>query len=204
MSQTEDKITFVLPDAYPRKCPKDYRHKRAVGLFLCWGHSFGPACHEILRAKMTASGGIYVIVRKTHFHESFPKNWKFHWTWEQKGKPIVPLYGEEDFPKAFKLWLKFRSPMCLCFRRGRSLGEEEITGLVARLAKYLPININLEEASLTLWKSGFYRLRQKTRLDSCFDKLPPFIRRWINRYIPRILNTRRLDTSRTDESWQGE
>lgn len=149
--------TFVPPDTFPGKPPKNYKLRRAVGLFLCLAHSFGPACREVLRAKTIAGGrDVYVIVRNVPFHESFHESGEFHWV--INGERVVPVYGEKDFSAAFKPWFKFRTPLCLCLRRGASLGKEEITRLVSRLARYLPIKINLEEASHMLRKRGFYRL----------------------------------------------
>lgn len=189
MNQAENQITSLLPDAYPGKPPKNYKQKRAVGLFLCLAHSFGPACYEMLRAKTTANArDIYVIVRKVRFHESFHESGEFHWMWELKGEHVVPLYREQDFPAAFKLWFKFRSPVCFCFRRGQSLGKEEITSLVSCLARYLPTEINLEETSHMLWKRGFYRLGESPLLISWFVKLPLFIRRLVNKYTLKVFS----------------
>lgn len=145
------------PDAFPGKPPKNYKRRRAVGLFLCLAHSFGPACHEVLRAKTTAGGrDIYVIVRNVPFHESFHESGEFHWV--LKGEQVVPKYGEKDFSAAFKHWFKFHTPACLCLRRGTRLRKKEIMSIVSRLARYIPTEINLEEASRMLWKRGFYRL----------------------------------------------
>ena len=191
MNQTENQIAYVAPDAYLGKPPKNYKQKRAVGLFLYLVHSYGPACHEVLRAKTTAGGrDIYVIVRPFPFHESFHGSRKFHWTWDLKGKHVVPVYGEEDFPAAFKLWFKFRSPLCLCFRRGRFLAKKEVASLVSCLARYLPIKIDLEEASHTLWERGCYRLVENPRVVNWLMKLPLFIRRLVNKYATKVIPRR--------------
>ena len=157
-NQAKNRIAFLYPDAFPGKPPKSYRQKRAVGLFLCLARSYGQACHEILRAKTTVEGDIYLTVRKVGFHEAFHKSGEFHWTWEREGKHVKPQYGEQDFPVAFKLWLKFRKPSCICFRRGRLLQKEQIVRLVPSLARYLPIEINSEQASEDLCEKGFYKL----------------------------------------------
>lgn len=136
-----------------------------------------------------------MIVRPVPFHESFHRSGEFHWTWDLKGEHVVPVYGEEDFPVAFKLWFKFRDPLCLCFRRGRFLGKEEIASLVSCLARYLPIKIDLEEASHTLWERGYYRVVENPRVINWFMKLPLFITRLVKKYASKGFPTSPTHTS---------
>jgi len=116
-------------------------------------------------------GDVYImpLIESTHymheskgefqdFHLSYHLSGEFHWA--EDGTHIQPLFGEADFRKALELWLKFKSPPCLCFRKGKGLGEEEIGVLIQHLAKYLPLTINVEEVAQNLRNANFYRLIQ--------------------------------------------
>lgn len=152
------------PDTYLGNPPKDYRPKKAVGLFVCWVRSFGLACYEILRARTVASGrDIYVIffsgamrISGDNLHESYHESGDFHWLID--GQHVVPLYSKEDSPAAIKLFLRMKPPLCYCFRKGRNLERDKITNLVSCLARYLPIEISIGETSREIWEKGFYRI----------------------------------------------
>ena len=149
--------------------PKNYNRRKAISLFCCLSFSSGLRCPEILRARITKKGDIYImpLIESLHygtepkgdfqdFHLSYHSSGEFHWT--KDGTYIQPVFGEADFRKALELWLKFKSPPCLCFRKGKSLGEEEIAALIQHLAKYLPLPVDVEEVAQNLKGSNFYRL----------------------------------------------
>ncbi|MBA7709117.1 hypothetical protein ES703_118027 [subsurface metagenome] len=89
------------------------------------------------------------------FHLSYHASGEFHWT--DNGIHVDPLCGEDDFRKAFEVWLKLRFPPCLCIRKGKGLREEEIISLVRCLSRYVPV-VNIEDASQELKRADFYRL----------------------------------------------
>ena len=93
------------------------------------------------------------------FHLSYHSSGEFHWT--KDGTHIEPLFGEADFRKALGLWLKFKSLPCLCFRKGKGLGEEEILALIQHLAGYLPLTVDVVEVAQNLKGTNFYRLVQR-------------------------------------------
>ena len=149
--------------------PKNYNRRKAISLFCCLSFSFGPRCPEILRARITMKGDIYImpLIESLHygtepkgdfqdFHLSYHSSGEFHWA--KDGTHIQPVFGEADFRKALELWLKLKFPPCLCFRKGKGLGEEEIAALIQHLAKYLPLTVDVEEVAQNLRNTNFYRL----------------------------------------------
>ena len=141
--------------------PKNYNRKKAIIVFCCLPFSYGLRCPEILRAKITTKGDVYIIplIEFLHymtdpksefqdFHLSYHSSGKFHWA--KDGTHIQPLFGEADFRKALELWLKFKSPPCLCFRKGKGLKEEEIFTLIQELARYLTLTIDVGKAAQNL------------------------------------------------------
>jgi len=93
------------------------------------------------------------------FHLSYHSSGEFHWA--KDGTHIQPLFGEADFRKALELWLKFKSPACLCFRKGKGLRQEEIRALIEHLARYLPPTIGVGEIAHDLKDTNFCRLVRK-------------------------------------------
>jgi len=157
------------PRYEPSIPPKNYRKNKAISVFCCLYFSYGFKCPEILRAKITARGDVYMLplIESLHymreregkfedFHLSYHPSGEFHWA--VNGTHIQPLFGEADFRKALELWLKFKSPPCLCFRKGKGLREEEILILIQHLARYLPLKIDVGEVAQNLKGSNFYRL----------------------------------------------
>ena len=163
------KPDILVPRYAPTVPPKNYNRRKAISLFCCILFSYGPGCPEILRARITKEGDIYVMpliefLRQgtkqegelQDCHLSYHSSGEFHWT--EDGTHIESLHGEADFRKALELWLKFKSLPCLCFRKGKSLLEEEILALVQHLARYLPLTVDVGEAAQNLKGKDFYRL----------------------------------------------
>ena len=157
---------IIIPKYAPKNPPKNYSKKKAIGVFVCLYFSFGPRCPEVLRARITTGGEIYVMPFVEYhpfsenslkdFHMSYHVSGEFHWT--KDGTHTKPLYGEADLRKAFESWLKFRFPMCICFRKGKELREEEIDNLIECLSSYLPITVNIKEAAQNMKHKRFHRL----------------------------------------------
>jgi hypothetical protein len=170
MNKHTSKRTDTLAPRYaPSVPPKNYNHRKAISLFCCIPFSYGPRCPEIVRARITKEGDVYIMpliefLRQgtklegelQDFHLSYHSSGEFHWT--KDGTHIEPLYGEADFRKALERWLRFKYLPCLCFRKGKGLGEEEILALVRHLARYLPLTVDVGEAAQDLKSRGFYRL----------------------------------------------
>jgi hypothetical protein len=163
------RTNIPVPRYAPSMPPKNYNHRKAISLFCCIPFSYGPRCPEILRARITKEGEVYVMpliefLRQgtelkgelQDFHLSYHSSGEFHWT--KDGTHIEPLYGEADFRKALELWLRFKFLPCLCFRKGKGLGEEEILALIQHLVRYLPLTIDVGEAAQDLKGRDFYRL----------------------------------------------
>jgi hypothetical protein len=163
---------LARPRYEPSIPPKNYRKNKAISIFCCLYFSYGFKCPEILRARINKEGDIYVIplIESLHymskpkgqfqdFHLSYHSSGEFHWTKDKTH--IQPLFGEADFRKALELWLKFKSPPCLCFRKGKGLREGEIVSLIQHLASYLPLNIDVGEVAQNLKGSNSYRLVRK-------------------------------------------
>jgi len=157
------------PRHEPSIPPKNYRKKKAISVFCCLYFSYGFKCPEILRARITVKGDIYImpLIEFLHhgtepkgdlqdFHLSYHSSGEFHWA--KDGTHIQPLFGEADLRKALELWLKLKSPPCLCFRKGKGLREEEILALIQHLARYLPLTIDVGEVAQSLKGADFYRL----------------------------------------------
>jgi hypothetical protein len=164
-----ERISVIIPRYAPGNPPKNYNRRKAISIFCCLGFSYGFKCPELLRAKITSKGDIYVmpLIEYTtksknefqDFHLSYHSSGEFHWA--EHGTHIQPVFGETDLRKALELWLKLKSPPCLCFRKGKGLREEETTRLLQKLVRYLPIPIDIGEAAQSLRDSNFYRLVQK-------------------------------------------
>jgi len=157
------------PRYEPSIPPKNYRKNKAISVFCCLYFSYGFKCPEILRAKIATTGDVYMVplVEFLHymsepegkfedFHLSYHASGEFHWAVD--GTHTQPLFGEADFRKALALWLKFKSPPCLCFRKGKGLAAEQILALVQHLASYLPIGIDIADVTQILKDSNFHRL----------------------------------------------
>ena len=166
---TSKVVNIPTPRYAPSTPPKNYNQKKAISLFCCIWFSYGFKCPEVLRARITMKGDIYImpLIESLHygtepkgdfqdFHLSYHSSGEFHWA--KDGTHIQPLFGEADFRKALKLWLKLKSPPCLCFRKGKGLREEEILALIQHLARYLPLTIDVGEVAQNLKGTNFYRL----------------------------------------------
>jgi hypothetical protein len=160
---------ILMPRYAPSRPPKNHDHRKAISLFCCIPFSYGSRCPEILRARITKEGDIYVmpLIEFLHrgtglegdlqdFHLSYHSSGEFHWT--KDGTHIEPLYGEADLRKALEVWLRFKSLPCLCLRKGKGLGEEEILALTQCLVRYLPLTVDVGEAVQDLKGRSFYRL----------------------------------------------
>jgi len=149
-----------IPRYNPGNPPKNYGEKKAISIFCCLHFSFGFGCPELLRARITKKGDIYVIPFSEYgigdFHLSHHESGEFHWGHDRTHDK--PAYGEGDFAAAFGLWLKVRSPLCFCLRKGKNLNNEDIAILVQRLAQNFPFAFDIETASRDLERSNFYRL----------------------------------------------
>jgi len=162
MNKATNNIQIKIPKHAPGHPPKKYIAKKAIGVFVCLYHSYGPSCPELLRVRISSEGDIYIIPHpesagksknvKTEFHISHHKSGDFHWAMD--GKNVKPAFGESDYPAAFGLVLKVRHPPCFCFRRGKNLDAGEILVLVHCLAKYLPFKINTEVACENLIRNN--------------------------------------------------
>jgi hypothetical protein len=162
-NSTNETAHLVVPEHAPGKSPKKYNAKKAIGVFVCLSFSYGPRCPELLRARISAKGDIYVIPhteyagksrsKNTEFHISHHKSGKFHWVWD--GEHVHPAFGESDYPAAFGFALKVRQPPCFCFRRGKDLDVDEIAILVECLARYLPFKIDTAIACQNLRDVNF-------------------------------------------------
>jgi hypothetical protein len=169
---TSKGANIPVPRYAPGIPPKNYHRRKAISLFCCLSFSYGPRCPEILRARITKEGDIYIIplIEFLHhrtelkgelqdFHLSYHLSGEFHWA--KDGTHIQPLFGEADLRKSLELWLKLKSPPCLCFRKGKGLRQEEILALIQHLARYLPLTIDAGNVAQDLKSANFYRLVQK-------------------------------------------
>ena len=157
---------LIVPKHTPGRPPKNYGEKKAIGVFACLAFSFGLRCPELLRARITTRRDVYIMPFVEYqpfkgknlqdFHLSYHASGEFHWT--SNGNHIEPAFGEDDFRKAFEVWLQVRSPLCLCLRKGKGLNEEEIVSSAKCLSRYIPMPIDIEAASQELKHAGFYRL----------------------------------------------
>jgi hypothetical protein len=165
---TSKRINISVPRYEPGIPPKNYNRRKAISLFCCLSFSSGLRCPEILRARITKKGDIYImpLIESLHygtepkgdfqdFHLSYHSSGEFHWT--KDVTYIQPVFGEADFCKALELWLKFKSPPCLCFRKGKGLREDEIVALIEHLTKYLPPTIDAGNVAQDLKGTNFYR-----------------------------------------------
>ena len=161
--------SIITPRYAPGNPPKKYKVHKAIGFFLCRSFSFGFRCPEVVRARISAKGDVYIIPHTDYplgFHVSHHQSGECHWTWEVRRifrrKPaklrMQPLYGEKDYAAASALWCTLMQPPCYCLRRGRGLSDEEVVILLQRLAQYLPKNFNMEKAYQQLRNAKFYRV----------------------------------------------
>ena len=136
--------------------------KKAISIFGCIKYSYGFKCPELIRARISTKGDIYVVpypiteIGSRDFHLSHHSSGDFHWT--DDGNHIQPIYREKDFPAALKRWLKVKHPPCFCIRKGTNLSEIEIDNILHNLASYFPIYFKVNEACQRLSEKKFYRL----------------------------------------------
>ena len=155
-------VITVIPKYAPNTPPKNYKKKKAISIFCCIKYSHGFKCPELIRARITTKGDVYIVpypITETGFkdlHLSHHSSGEFHWT--DDGKHVQPVYGEKDFPAALKLWLKFKCPPCFCFRKGKSLSDTEIDNILQRITEYFPFTLDKNEAYQNLLDANFYRL----------------------------------------------
>jgi hypothetical protein len=163
VNNTNKAVHIVEPKHAPGKPPKKYDAKKAIGVFVCLGFSYGARCPELLRARIGAKGDIYVIPHAEYagkskstnkeFHISHHKSGEFHWALD--GEHVHPVFGESDYPAAFGFVLKVRRPPCFCVRRGKDLDVDEIAILVECLARYLPFKFDTAIACQNLSNNNF-------------------------------------------------
>ena len=106
-TQNTKGITIVIPKYAPSTPPKNYMKKKAISIFGCIKYSYGFKCPELIRARISTKGDIYVVpypiteIGSRDFHLSHHSSGDFHWT--DDGNHIQPIYREKDFPAASSL-----------------------------------------------------------------------------------------------------
>ncbi|MBA7690465.1 hypothetical protein ES703_98992 [subsurface metagenome] len=161
-TRNPEEVIIVTPKYAPSTPPKNYKKKKAISIFCCIKYSYGFKCPELLRARITTKGDVYIVpypITETgskDLHLSHHSSGEFHWT--DDVNHVQPIYGEDDFPTALKIWLKFKRPPCFCFRKGKALNDIEIDNILQRIARYLPFSFNIKETYQNLKDANFYRL----------------------------------------------